>query len=168
MTQLAAQAVGENRPGVNVPVRATSSGMIGVALNAMEGAFSSIVLAAATSNPGTDATWKSETGCKQFDARIAGTPVAGTGVFVTEGVAIAWSTTYDAHAALGTILTAAVGQADATPSAPPVELANCALLLLLTDRIVIPWDGTTRIKTIAARAIGATPAARNVVIGLVT
>lgn len=168
MNQLSAQAVGENRPGVNVPVRATSNGMIGVAMNAMEGAFASLVLAATTNNPGSAATWKSTTGCKQFDARIAGTLVAGTGVFVTQGVAIAWSTIYDAHAALATILTAAVGETDATPTAPPVEVANCALLLLLTDRIVIPWDGTTRIKTIAARAIGATPAARNVVIGIVT
>lgn len=132
------------------------------------GAFSSTVLAATTSAPTSTSVWTSATGCKQFSARIAGTPVAGTGVFVTEGVAVAWSTTVNDDAGVAALLLAAVGQADSTPSGPPTEISNCVLLLLLTDIVAVQWDETTRIKTIGARAIGATPAARNVVIGLVT
>jgi|GEM_PF-5002667 len=132
------------------------------------GSPSALVLAATTSNPGSDNTWKNTSGCTEFEARIAGTPVAGTGVIATEGVAVVWSPTYDDHSALGTILTAAVGETDATPTAPPVEMANCGLLFLMTDRLFVKFNGEERIKTIAARAIGATPAARNVAIHLKT
>lgn len=131
------------------------------------GAFSSLVLAATTSDPSATSVWTSSFGCKQFDARIAGTPVAGSGVIVTEGVGIAWSLSEGDNVGVAALLAALVGETDATPTAPPIEVANSAALLLLTDRIVVQWDNVTRIKTIGARAIGATPAARNVVIGII-
>lgn len=132
------------------------------------GAFSTAVLAATTSAPTSTSVWTSATGCKQFDARAGAALTAGSGAFVTEGIAIAWSTTANDHAGVAALLATAVAEADATPSGPPVEVANCGILVLATDRIVVPWDGETRIKTIGARAVGATPAAKNVVLGLVT
>lgn len=118
--------------------------------------------------PTSDQIWKSETGCKQFFAQPAGALTPGTGVIYTQGLAVAWSTIYDDHAGLGTLLAAALANFSTAPVEPVAETANVLTMWVANDKVSKNWDGTNRIKSIGAIIIGATPGTNTVAIALTT
>jgi len=120
--------------------------------------------------PTSDQIWKSVGGCTQWFAQAAGALTPGTGVIYTQGLAIAVSTIYDDHAGIGTLLAAALANFGTSPVEPVTETASVFTLWTANDRVSSGWDGETRIKSIGAMIIGATPGevANGVAIALTT
>lgn len=132
------------------------------------GALGVACLVAKTTAPGANDVLSSTTGFKGFEAVLAGDVTAGTGEAFTEMVAVAWSSTAADSAGVAAILASAVTEFDAGPSAPPLVLSNCRILRTINDIVSVLWDGTTTIKTIGVRAVGATPAQVDVVINVIS
>jgi hypothetical protein len=105
--------------------------------------------------------WLSSTGAMAFRV-IPKAPAAALANFL--GILFAWSTTANALTAVNALM-AALDTGISTPSAGGTEVANCGVLLPLVqaggvtgfvgNTEWITWDGETRIKTIAARSVGA-------------
>jgi len=125
------------------------------------------VLNAKIAAPGTNDVLTSVSGFKMIEAMVAGVVAPGTGDAFSEAVAIAISTTANDVAGVAALLATALAEFDGTPSTPPVLVPNARILRTQDDIASFIWDGSTTIKTVGVRAVGAAPNQVNTLLNVV-
>lgn len=153
----------DNQTAVKANDDGQMSIMLGGAVVGADGVLKSIILDPDAANAADADTerYNNSTGCKGF--RVA--PNAG-GVASVTAIIFAWSTTVADLTALNVTLAALASQF-ATPSTGGNKLSNTGILIptepgawtthamWYNDTDWLFWDGTTRIKSIAVRSVGA-------------